>query len=440
MIISKKNIDFSIIIPTYRSVEKIKRTLNSIVKQKTSATIEVIIVDDMSPLEEYEQLKGYCEMHNIIKLYQAPYHSGGPSLPRNIGLKYAQGTYITFLDAGDFYVTDDVIEYMANVSKEEKSIYSLRYEVHTKYVKMQQFNKNLFTYENCYDIRTNGQPLQTHPSIWVKFFPRSLVEQYHLRFDEKLHLGEDAVFLLQTLIHAKGMVYLNKLSVVYLREEGSLSSLRGYQNTIMKIRQHTTYIETLVRAEQEYEIDATGVYGRIAYEHQNFLRDIFKECISYLKDERIFVFCEILIYLKALQKLKVERLSYSYLTYCVKHLITISDVLTFYSEITVPIQLKQKKYNGCKGVYVNSKKQLTTSFQFPEKEGSFFIAFEKKWPTLLRIPLYRFEDFQILTTLPKQTIRKRHATCKVYTYELVFGELQIERVYSGLNIFKIFKT
>lgn len=90
---------YSIVIPVYNRVIELKRALDSI--HINSGKIQVVIVDDGSTLS-YESL--ITKKYQFIDVcYVKIDNSGGPALPRNIGIKYAKGKWISFLDSDDYF-------------------------------------------------------------------------------------------------------------------------------------------------------------------------------------------------------------------------------------------------------------------------------------------------------------------------------------------------
>lgn len=89
----------SIIVPCYNEEKYIERCINSILSQ-TLNNIELIIIDDGSKDNTYKICKNYeIKFPDKIKIiYQ---ENQGQGIARNIGIKYAQGTYIGFVDADD---------------------------------------------------------------------------------------------------------------------------------------------------------------------------------------------------------------------------------------------------------------------------------------------------------------------------------------------------
>ncbi|WP_233643294.1 glycosyltransferase family 2 protein [Staphylococcus devriesei] len=99
---------FSIIITTYNNINTIKKTLDSVVNQTlNNDKYEIIVIDDQSTDGTMEILSAYNESN--LKIYQLDENSGGPSQPRNKGIRESNGDYIYFLD-GDDWLDLNVLE------------------------------------------------------------------------------------------------------------------------------------------------------------------------------------------------------------------------------------------------------------------------------------------------------------------------------------------
>ena len=92
------NITLDIIIPTYKNKKGLRRTLKSI---PSNPNVNVIVIDDCSNLEYDDILKEYPS----LIFYQLEKNSG-PGMARQYGLDHSNGTYITFLDTGDYFYED----------------------------------------------------------------------------------------------------------------------------------------------------------------------------------------------------------------------------------------------------------------------------------------------------------------------------------------------
>jgi glycosyltransferase involved in cell wall biosynthesis len=97
----------SIVIPTYNRLKFLEARINELLLQ-TYKDIEIIVVDDYSNdgTNDYLQLKRGEDSR--IKIISCQSNSNNVSIPRNIGISYAKGEFITFAD-------DDVIQFSDKV-------------------------------------------------------------------------------------------------------------------------------------------------------------------------------------------------------------------------------------------------------------------------------------------------------------------------------------
>ena len=95
----------SVIIPNYNKGKYIGKCIQSVLEQSLLPD-EIIVVDDCSTddsLLVLEKIVKQGKDINILRLEK----NGGVSQARNAGLKAAQGEYVTFLDADDYYANQD---------------------------------------------------------------------------------------------------------------------------------------------------------------------------------------------------------------------------------------------------------------------------------------------------------------------------------------------
>ena len=91
---------FSVVIPVYNGAGTIARAIESVLAQ-TYAASELIVVDDGSTDETARVVAKFGR--RVISLTQA---NAGVAAARNNGVKRAQGQWIAFLDADDWYYPD----------------------------------------------------------------------------------------------------------------------------------------------------------------------------------------------------------------------------------------------------------------------------------------------------------------------------------------------
>ena len=110
---------FSVIIPIYNSELWISKAINSIIKQDIGfkKNVELILVDDASS----DSTAKICEEYALkypenIKFIQKEKNEG-PGKTRNVGLKYATGQYVNFLDSDDYISKNTLSEILKFFNK-----------------------------------------------------------------------------------------------------------------------------------------------------------------------------------------------------------------------------------------------------------------------------------------------------------------------------------
>jgi glycosyltransferase involved in cell wall biosynthesis len=89
----------SVIIPTYNREKSLKRCLRSLENQ-TFKDFEVIICDDGST-DNTKKIINYFKTSLNIKYIFLNKNSGGPAVPRNVGINNSKAKYLAFLDSDD---------------------------------------------------------------------------------------------------------------------------------------------------------------------------------------------------------------------------------------------------------------------------------------------------------------------------------------------------
>lgn len=91
----------SIVVPCYNVSKYIGAAIDSVLAQ-TYCNWELLITDDASTDGTVDVVKGYVERDSRVHLYQLEQNCGA-GVARNNSLEYAQGRYIAFLDADDWW-------------------------------------------------------------------------------------------------------------------------------------------------------------------------------------------------------------------------------------------------------------------------------------------------------------------------------------------------
>lgn len=107
----------SIIMPVYNTERYIKKSIESILNQ-TFTDFELILIDDGSTDNSSSICEEYSKCNDRISVIHK--ENEGQGVARNIGIKYAKGEYLSFIDSDD-YVDEDFLESLLSAIKQENA-------------------------------------------------------------------------------------------------------------------------------------------------------------------------------------------------------------------------------------------------------------------------------------------------------------------------------
>lgn len=108
----------SVIVPCYNAERFLARCIDSILSQTIGAShLELILVNDASTDGTKELLEQYEKQHPDQILVVHCEQNGKQGTARNIGLQYASGEYVTFVDADDAIAPSMLMELINGMEK-----------------------------------------------------------------------------------------------------------------------------------------------------------------------------------------------------------------------------------------------------------------------------------------------------------------------------------
>ena len=191
----------SIITPYYKTLEETKKLASHLVPQ-LSDEVEWIIVDDGCMERELDKIKA--------KVVHLAFNSGNPSLPRNLGMFYAKGDYIAFVDSDDDVMGDYV----------EKILEKIEIGFDYCYISWKS--------SNGYVFRIDNEPPKWNTVVWNRVYNKNYIGD--TKFPPDINYGEDKRF--NELLKAKNSnpkkENITDIIYVYKTErKGSLTDLYG---------------------------------------------------------------------------------------------------------------------------------------------------------------------------------------------------------------------
>lgn len=155
----------SIITPFYKTLELTKKLAKSLEPQLNNE-VEWIIVDDGCNERELDNLKA-----RVIHLSN---NSGNASTPRNLGLFYAKGEYIAFIDSDDDVMPNYV----------EKILEKIKIGFDICFISWKS--------DSDIEIIIDDEPPEWNNSVWNRVYRRNFIG--NIRFNPKINYGEDKDF------------------------------------------------------------------------------------------------------------------------------------------------------------------------------------------------------------------------------------------------------
>lgn len=214
---SNKQPFFSVIIPTYNRADLLQRCLNALVMQ-TYKNFEVIVCDDGSTDNSKEIVDSFKNKLDIKYIWEKNW--GGPARPRNNGIKVAQGDWICFLDADDWWKPEKLEKCLPYLEKYDVIYHNLE-QVNSKnkkkILKTRQLSQQPFI-----DLIMNGNAI-CNSSLVVK---RSLTNSIGLISEDKnLIAVEDYDYNIRIAQKTSKFYYIREsLGYYWIGENISISS------------------------------------------------------------------------------------------------------------------------------------------------------------------------------------------------------------------------
>lgn len=215
----------SIIIPIYNVEDFIDRGMRNILQQDYPC-IEYILVDDGSTDSSALKCVEWKEKCNSIRIIHQPNSGAGPA--RNNGLDNAKGKYIYFFDIDDL-ASSNLVSYCVNIMETKDVDYILfGFRAVTTFLSNRvdevEFEEKLFTsneeLKECY-IKNFILPSHGNGFPWNKFYRKSFLDRYHLRFDN-LRIQQDEVFNLKIYSYLeRGYISSCMLYTYFIYDKGN---------------------------------------------------------------------------------------------------------------------------------------------------------------------------------------------------------------------------
>lgn len=113
-----KNELISVVIPTYKRSEFLKKAINSVIKQ-TYQNFEILVIDDNQDDQEINKVRQISNLYSDYVRYIKNFRKKGGSGARNSGVIEANGKFIAFLDDDDKWTKNKLQEQVSEFNNSE---------------------------------------------------------------------------------------------------------------------------------------------------------------------------------------------------------------------------------------------------------------------------------------------------------------------------------
>lgn len=207
-------LDISVIIPVYNAAEFLEKSVLSALTFEEVK--EIILIEDKSTDNSLEICKKLTEEYSKVKLFQHPdKENHGAAASRNLGIEKSAGTFITFLDADDYYLSNrfDAEKEIFSNPKIEGVFSAIGIEYLTEKGKEEFQSKFTDSSLTTVNYPAEGKEvfrglLSLTPKTFGTFFHlnaltirKSAIDKHNLRFNEILRVHQDSDFIIKLAYH-----------------------------------------------------------------------------------------------------------------------------------------------------------------------------------------------------------------------------------------------
>jgi glycosyltransferase involved in cell wall biosynthesis len=210
----KNNIEISIVIAAFNAEKYINRCIDSILAANISdGAYEIIAIDDSSTDSTYTLLTDLSNEIPQLKVYRR--QKSGPGGARNLGLNYAKGRYIMFVDIDDHLNSKNLKHFVDTLlPMYSQDIIGFDYLKVDEEGNESEVTKNIFPY--CREMSgAEYMNMQAPQSVlWGYVYRRKFLLEKAIKFIEK-NIHDNEYFLIKSFCMAETITFIPILLYYY---------------------------------------------------------------------------------------------------------------------------------------------------------------------------------------------------------------------------------
>lgn len=259
-------VKISVVIPVYNCEQSIGQSIQSIQRQ-TVKELEIICVDDGSTDHSADIIRDLQKRDGRILLYSQ--ENQGSGVARNLGMRHAQGEFIAFLDADDYYLDADALECMFRHCKEQKvSVCGTRISIERGDRLFGDRGYQEVMEASYMDPVLQYRDFQFDYGYYGFIFERKLITENNLQFPPYRRF-QDPVFFVRVMYVAGQFCFVDKALYVY--RTPNVSSRFHIKNTVDLLQ---------------------GLLDNLKFASENNLNKLFRNTVKRVEEEYADIICQ----------------------------------------------------------------------------------------------------------------------------------------------------
>lgn len=268
------DIIYTFIIPHRNNPILLNRCINSIPQRDD---IQIIVIDDNS---DFNKKPVKSERTDIEYIYINEEEAKGAGRARNCGIAKANGKWLLFADADDYY-KDGFIDIIDKYKHSLYDIIYLNFEYRdgktSELLPSLSFKKYFDLYDSTDVLRDE---IRFHHNVpWTKMISKNYIDKYNLYFEEVPN-GNDILFSMMAGYYTNNITVEKKSIYVYLKNENSILTTKKKST-----KSHICKITHIIKLNQFYSFIG----------HSEWKHSIIKTILSHIKARGITLVKDLLI-------------------------------------------------------------------------------------------------------------------------------------------------
>lgn len=202
------NPKISVVVPIYNVEKYLSQCIDSILNQDFT-DFELLLIDDGSRDQSGQICDAYARLDRRVRVFHK--ENGGVSSARNLGIDYAQGKYIVFIDSDD-YVDIDYFSILTETPVDFVATGYVQFDEENGHITRQHlFDKAIYTmgqFKDCLPSILDGDHMTTP---WAKLFRAEIIKKNKIHFDPKIRFAEDTIFIQQYLLYCETICFQDRM-------------------------------------------------------------------------------------------------------------------------------------------------------------------------------------------------------------------------------------